>query len=157
MNAIARLALGALMSSGVAIGLTAPADARVFVGIGVGGGGGYYGPPSDPYDYNDAYCDPDSRWYDPYRCPAYDYWYDPIYIDGAWVHGPFRWRWEDGHRVFWYRHDWRTFDGGHAGGEWHDHGGHDWHDNSGDWHDHGGDWHDHGGDHGDHGNGHWHH
>ncbi len=149
MRTIAKFALGALMLGGAALGLATPAEARVFVGIGIGGG--YYGPPPDA-DYDEgAYCDPDSRWYDPYRCPDYDYWYDPIFIDGVWVHGPFRWHWENGHRVFWYHHGWRAFDGGHAGGDWH--GGHDWHDHGGGWHDHGGRWHDHGGDHG----GHWHH
>jgi len=137
MKTLAKFALAAALLSGAMFALSAPAAARVFVGIGVGD---YAGP---AYDYDDAYCDPDSRWYDPYRCAQYDYWYDPIFIDGVWVHGPFRFRWENGHRVFWYRHGWRSFDGGH---DPHDHGGHDWHDRDGDWHDRGGDWRDHGGD-----------
>ena len=62
---------------------------------------------------------------------AYDdqYYYDPIYISGAWYHGPYRWRMHNGHRQFmvngsWHRNEWRdsTFpttivfrNGGHYG------------------------------------------
>jgi hypothetical protein len=45
---------------------------------------------------------------------AYDdqYYYDPIYIGGAWYHGPYRWRMSGGERVFfvdgrWRRNEWR--------------------------------------------------
>lgn len=45
---------------------------------------------------------------------AYDdqYYYDPIYISGAWYHGPYRWRMRGGERVFfvngrWQRNEWR--------------------------------------------------
>jgi hypothetical protein len=45
---------------------------------------------------------------------AYDdqYYYDPIYISGAWYHGPYRWRMRGGERVFfvngrWHRNEWR--------------------------------------------------
>jgi len=45
---------------------------------------------------------------------AYDdqYYYDPIYISGAWYHGPYRWRMRGGERVFfvdgrWRRNEWR--------------------------------------------------
>jgi len=45
---------------------------------------------------------------------AYDeqYYYDPIYISGAWYHGPYRWRMQGGERVFfvdgrWRRNEWR--------------------------------------------------
>jgi hypothetical protein len=45
---------------------------------------------------------------------AYDdqYYYDPIYISGAWYHGPYRWRMSGGERVFfvngrWHRNEWR--------------------------------------------------
>lgn len=44
---------------------------------------------------------------------AYDeqYYYDPIYITGAWYHGPYRWRMRGGERVFfvnggWHRNEW---------------------------------------------------
>ena len=45
---------------------------------------------------------------------AYDerYYYDPIYIGGAWYHGPYRWRMSGGERMFfvdgrWHRNEWR--------------------------------------------------
>lgn len=45
---------------------------------------------------------------------AYDeqYYYDPIYISGAWYHGPYRWRMSGGERMFfvngrWHRNEWR--------------------------------------------------
>ena len=45
---------------------------------------------------------------------AYDdqYYYDPIYISGAWYHGPYRWQMRGGERVFfvngrWHRNEWR--------------------------------------------------
>jgi len=45
---------------------------------------------------------------------AYDeqYYYDPIYISGAWYHGPYRWRMHHGTRQFlvnghWRRNEWR--------------------------------------------------
>jgi hypothetical protein len=41
-----------------------------------------------------------------------DYYYDPIYISGSWYHGPYRWRMENGERMFfvdgrWHRDEWR--------------------------------------------------
>ena len=46
---------------------------------------------------------------------AYDeqYYYDPIYISGAWYHGPYRWRMWHGERMFfvngrWHRNEWRN-------------------------------------------------
>lgn len=45
---------------------------------------------------------------------AYDeqYYYDPIYIGGAWYHGPVRWRMRQGERMFfvngrWHSNEWR--------------------------------------------------
>jgi hypothetical protein len=45
---------------------------------------------------------------------AYDdqYYYDPIYISGAWYHGPYRWRMSGGERMLfvngrWHRNEWR--------------------------------------------------
>jgi hypothetical protein len=42
--------------------------------------------------------------YAPYDGQMY---YDPIYISGAWYHGPYRWRMEGGERVFWVNGGWR--------------------------------------------------
>jgi len=69
-----------------------PADARVSIGFGFGGYGPYYGYGGYP-GYYDGYCDPRSRWYDPYRCDDYDdydYYDGPVFIDGFWFNGPFR-------------------------------------------------------------------
>src|ERR1700744_5375157 len=95
MKFFKKAALGALMLAGAAAVTAAPARAHVSIGIGFGGPayyGGYYGPPS--------YCDPYSRWYDPYRCDDYDdygYYDGPVFIDGVWLNGGFRSRWYGGH------------------------------------------------------------
>jgi hypothetical protein len=41
--------------------------------------------------------------YSPYQGQLY---YDPIYFDGAWYHGPYRWRVRHGVRVFWVNGRW---------------------------------------------------
>ncbi|HEX3431632.1 MAG TPA: hypothetical protein VHT03_12170 [Rhizomicrobium sp.] len=41
-----------------------------------------------------------------------EFYYDPIYFDGAWYHGPYRWRMMHGVRVFWV-------DGGWHRNAWH--------------------------------------
>ena len=65
MKRIAKGALAALMLAGTALAVATPAAARVSVGIGLGFGPGYYGP--GPYGPPPAaYCDPYSRWYNPY-------------------------------------------------------------------------------------------
>ncbi|MEI9994524.1 MAG: hypothetical protein WDM91_08015 [Rhizomicrobium sp.] len=142
MKLFTKAALGALMLAGAAAFTAAPAEARVTVGIGLGDG--YYGPRVP------AYCDPYSRWYDPYRCDDYDNYdaYDgPVFIDGIWLNGGFRSRWYGGHRQFYYHGGW------HGGSGWHDGGfGHGGHGGGG--HGGGGHW---GGGHGGGGGGHHHH
>ena len=102
MKLFTKAALGALMLAGATAMTATPAEARVDIGIGFGFPGYYpgyyYGPPG--YSYY-AYCDPRSRWYDPYRCDYYDddYYYGPVFIDGFWFDGPFRSRFFHGHRV----------------------------------------------------------
>lgn len=133
MKTIAKTALMALMLAGTAIGVAAPASAHVSVGIGFGFGPGYYGPPPPPA----AYCDPYSRYYDPYYCDSYDDYYGPpVFIDGYWYDRPMRYRWYGGHREFWVNHGWREgHDRDFRGGGWHGgwHGDHDWHGGGG-WH-----------------------
>ncbi len=74
MKKFAKLALSALFVAGAATAMaSSPADARVVVGLGFGGPA-YY--PAPGYSY---FCDPYSRWYDPYRC---DY-YPPAYYGGG--------------------------------------------------------------------------
>ena len=123
MKLFAKATLGALMLAGATALTAAPAEARVTIGLGFGGG--YHLP---------AYCDPYSRWYDPYRCDDYDDDYDyyngPVFIDGLWLDNGFRSRWYGGHREFFYHGGWHGGSGFHDGGFHHgggfgggDHGG----------------------------------
>lgn len=120
MKLFAKTAFVALMLAGAAIGTAAPAAAaHVSVGIGIGVPGpyygpGYYGPPVA------AYCDRYSRWYDPYRCNAYDDYSDgyayggPVFVDGIFFGGGYGHGWHGG----WHGgHGWG---GGHG---WNGHGG----------------------------------
>lgn len=128
------------MMAGTTVATTTPADARVFVGIGIGPG--FYGPGFyGPGYYPGRYCDPYSYHYDPYRCDGGgfygDYYYDPIFFSGYWYRGPFRYRYWHGDRWFWVNHGWHrnewrgsrpshiTFHGGwyggHSGGGGHHH------------------------------------
>jgi hypothetical protein len=132
MKTITKAVLGALMLTGAAIGTAAPAAAHVSVGIGIGvPGPGYYGPGYGPGYYGGggggAYCDPYSRWYDPYRCNDYDddygYYNGPVFLDGVWLNGGFRSRWYGGHREFFYHGGWHGGTGFHNNGFGHG-GGH---------------------------------
>ena len=133
MKLLAKATLGALMLAGATAMTAAPAEARVTVGVEFGGGG--YRLP--------AYCDPYSRWYDPYRCndydDDYDYYNGPVFIDGIWLDNGFRSRWYGGNRQFYYHGGWHGGSGfhgggfhhgggfgggGHGGGGWGGHGGH---------------------------------
>ena len=108
MKLLAKAALGALMLAGATAMTAAPAEARVTVGVEFGGRG------------LPAYCDPYSRWYDPYRCDDYDDGYDyyngPVFIDGIWLNNGFRSRNYGGHRQFYYHGGWHGGSGFHGGG-----------------------------------------
>jgi len=111
MKFIAKAALGALMLAGSAAVVATPASAGWSFGVGVGPG--FYGPPA----YARGYCDPYSRYYDPYYCDDYDYYYGPpLFIDGYWFDGPIRSRWYGGHRQFWVHNGWRGGGSGYHGG-----------------------------------------
>jgi hypothetical protein len=130
MKMFSKAALGALLLAGATALTAAPAAAHVSIGIGFGGYGGYYGPGyyGPPYY---AYCDPDSRWFDPYRCDeydGYDYYNGPVFIDGFWFNGPFRSRFHGGHREFFVHNGWHGGTGFHVdafshGGSFHHDGG----------------------------------
>ncbi len=153
MKGFSKAVLGALLLAGATTLSAAPAAAHVSIGIGIGGYGGYggyygqryYGPPYY------AYCDPDSRWYDPYRCNEYDdydYYNGPVFIDGFWLNGGFRSRFRGGHREFFYHDGWHGGSGFHGdafrheggfrrdGGFHHDSGFHHDGDFHGGWHHH---------------------
>lgn len=124
MRLFTKGAIGALMLAGATALTAAPADAHVSIGIGFGFPG-YYAPP--PYY---AYCDPRSRWFDPYRCDYYDdddYYYGPVFVDGFWFDGPFRSRFYHGHREFFVHGGWHGGSGFHEDGFRHSDGfrGHD--------------------------------
>jgi hypothetical protein len=130
MKLFTKAALGALMLAGAAIGTSAPAAAaHVSAGIGIGVPGSYYGPGYGPGYYGPpvaAYCDRYSRWYDPYRCNAYDDYSDgyayggPVFVDGIFFGGGYGHGWHGGHGGGWGGHSGSW--GGHGGG-WGGHGG----------------------------------
>ena len=121
MRKLTKIALGtcAILA---AVATSAPAQARVDIGIGLGYPGYYpgyyYGPPAR------AVCDPYSRWYDPYRCRyyyagyGYDdyYYYGPVFIDGVWISGPVRWRSFGGRREFFWHGGWHEGTGFRSSG-----------------------------------------
>ena len=113
MKLIGKLAIGAVMAGAAALATTAPADARVTVGIGIGGPGyyGYYGPAYyhnpcwRPYPYRPYYCD--AGYY-----PGYYGYGGPVIglgFGGGWGHGG----WHGGHG------GWSHGGGAHGGGHWH--------------------------------------
>ncbi len=118
LGAAAALAIGASFFA------VSPASAGVGVSIGIGlGGPGYYG--AAPLDWRcqnpnfrfryPAYC---AQWspydYGPYFNDAFvgDLYYGPVFVGGAWYHGPYRWRSVGSEREFfvngsWRRNEWR--------------------------------------------------
>lgn len=114
MNRLAKIAIGAAMTVGAALGATvattAPADAGVRVGIGIGVGvpGPYVAPVN------------------PYPCWGYNYYYagcgypayaGPVWIGGRWYYGPHHYRWWGGHPYVWWHGGWHGYRGGWVG--WH--------------------------------------
>jgi hypothetical protein len=94
MKILLKSAIAAIVLLGTAATITQPASAGVTVGITLPGV--YVSPYGPGYV---AYDD--------------DYYYDPIYIGGAWYHGPYRWQMRHGERMFyvngrWHRNEWRN-------------------------------------------------
>lgn len=94
MKTIFNLTVAAAALAGAAVFVPAVATAGVDVSVGIGVPGAVYAP---------------GPGYSPYEGQMY---YDPIYFDGAWYHGPYRWRMSRGQRVFWidggwHRNEWR--------------------------------------------------
>jgi hypothetical protein len=94
MKILLKSAFAAAVLLGSTVAITAPANAGVTVGITLPG----------------VYVSPYGAGY-----VAYDdsYYYDPIYIGGAWYHGPYRWQMRHGQRMFyvnggWHRNEWRN-------------------------------------------------
>lgn len=139
MNRIAKTVIGTLMLTGAAVAVAQPASAGFSVGVGFGPG--YWGAPPPAYAGRSV-CNPYSRFYNPYYCDDYEFYYGPpLYIGGYWYDRPLRSRWYGGHREFWVNDRWYRHDGwGHGGfyrnyGDWGRGGGYRGH---GDWGGHGG-------------------
>lgn len=110
-----------------ALGVSAPAEAGVHVGISVGVPSYYYGPgfyPPGPCDAYDSYYDSDC---------GYSVYDGPIYLNGVYVGGRHYYRWYNGQPVFWYRGGWHNWYG------WRDVRGYRWNNSEG-WGWHGGRW-----------------
>jgi len=93
MKTIFKVTLAAALLAGTAAIVPTGAMAGVTVSVGIG----------TPLVYAPG------PGYSPYEGQVY---YDPIYFDGAWYHGPYRWRMRHGQRVFWvdggwHRNEWR--------------------------------------------------
>lgn len=89
MKMILRSTAAAAAISGAMFLVPSVADAGVNVSVGIGMPGVVYAP---------------GPGYAPYEG---QYYYDPVYIAGAWYHGPYRWRMRHGERVFWVNGGWR--------------------------------------------------
>jgi len=94
MKMILNWTVAAAALAGAALMVPMIATAGVDVSVGIGTPGLVYAP---------------GPGYSPYEGQVY---YDPIYFGGSWYHGPYRWRMERGHRVFWadggwHRNEWR--------------------------------------------------
>ena len=94
-----QMVAGALMLGTAAFAVT-PASAGVSFGIGIGIPGPTY------YSVRTGACgDPNFAYYHPYRC-GYPQYYEPVYLDGAWVHEPLYYRTYAGSRYFWWHGGW---------------------------------------------------
>jgi hypothetical protein len=98
MNIFFKSALLTATIAGAVAFAAAPASAQIGVSIGIGGPVGVpgYAPCGPGYG-------PCGEGYNPYEG---DYYYDPIFFDGAWYHGPYRWRTVGSERVFWINGGW---------------------------------------------------
>ena len=111
-----QMVAGALMLGTAAFAVT-PASAGVSFGIGIGIPGPSY------YSVRTGACgDPNFAYYHPYQC-GYPQYYEPVYLDGAWVHEPLYYRTYAGSRYFWWHGGWHG--GWHRGWGWHG-GWHRW-------------------------------
>ncbi|MGD0192791.1 MAG: hypothetical protein ABSD74_18790 [Rhizomicrobium sp.] len=104
MNTILKTALMAATIAGATAFVPSLANAQIGISVGIGTPG-YGAPAYGPCDPNYAPC---TGGYNAYEG---DYYYDPIYFDGQWYHGPYRWRMSGNDRVYWidgawHRNEW---------------------------------------------------
>jgi hypothetical protein len=143
MHHLTKFTLGAAALGAIAAGTSAPAQAGVHVSVGVGiplpgvavgvgvpAPGVWYGPPGACAAYEYTYGAP-------WDC-GYDSYADPVFIGGAWYHGPFYSRNWHGRQWFWWHGGWHVNEwrgdplAWRVAGRWGD--GAFWHD--GHWADH---------------------
>ncbi|HEY2033065.1 MAG TPA: hypothetical protein VGH02_05215 [Rhizomicrobium sp.] len=137
MKAYFKSTIAAAAIAVAALGISAPAEAGVHIGLSVGVPGYYYGPgyyPPGPCDAYNSYYNGDC---------GYSVYDGPIYLDGAYVTGPHYYRWYGGEPMFWYRGGWHHWNG------WRNVHNYRWNYNEG-WGWHGGRWDR------DYGRAHWH-
>lgn len=105
MKKLAKLAVGAVMMAGSALAFSAPAEARVNVGISFGFGfPGYVDVgPCDYYDYYDAA----PPWGLPPDYCSYNIYREPVYWGGSWYRGPIYYRHYHGRPQYWLNGGWR--------------------------------------------------
>jgi hypothetical protein len=105
MKMILKSALMAATIAGATAFFPTLASAQIGITLGIGGPGPIIAPVYAPCGPGYGPC---GEGYNPYEG---EYYYDPIFFDGSWYHGPYRWRMRDGVRVFW-------IDGGWHRNEW---------------------------------------
>ena len=100
------------LAAAALVGVMSPGLASAQVSVGIGGVGISVGPVFDPaYGPCGPGYAPCGAAYNPYEG---DYYYDPVYFDGQWYHGPNRWRRDErGQAEFyvnggWHRNEWRN-------------------------------------------------
>jgi hypothetical protein len=97
MKMIFKTALMAATIAGAMSFVPTLANAQIGITLNLGGPGPGYGPCGPGY----GAC---AEGYNPYEG---DYYYDPVYFDGQWYHGPYRWRMNGNDRVYWIDGAWR--------------------------------------------------
>jgi hypothetical protein len=101
MKMIYRTALMAATIAGATAFAPTIASAQIGITLGIGGPGPVFAPDYAPCGPGYGPC---GDGYNPYEG---EYYYDPIFFDGSWYHGPYRWRMSGGERVYWIDGGWR--------------------------------------------------
>ena len=100
MKMILRTALIAATIAGATAFAPTLASAQIGITVGIGGPGPVFAPDYAPCGPGYGPC---GDGYNPYEG---EYYYDPIFFDGSWYHGPYRWRESGGQRVYWINGGW---------------------------------------------------
>jgi len=101
MKMILKSALMAATIAGAIAIVPTLASAQIGITVGIGAPGPIIAPVYAPCGPGYGPC---GEGYNPYEG---EFYYDPIFFEGSWYHGPYRWRMENGERVFWINGGWR--------------------------------------------------